>query len=133
MADAVIEKQLVITVDNHVGALADVCRAVALSGINLVATCAHVVDNKGIMFFVTDNNEKARKVLKEKKFDVREEEVVLLSLTNKPGALQIIAEKIAQAGIDLMLVYGSVEKDGKASTIVVVSNNNKAVLAAIKK
>ena len=132
MAKATLGQQLMITVDNRVGALAEAASIVAESGINLVAVCAYVIDNKGFILFVTENNAKAKSVLKAKKYDVREEEVVLVSLDNKPGTLKTITEKIAQAGIDLTLLYGSADEKGKSSKIVVVSENNKAALAVLQ-
>lgn len=132
MINAVLDKQLMITVNNKVGTLAEVTSVISSSGINMIAVCAHAVDNKGIIMFVTEDNKKAKELLKEKKYDVREESVILVTLDNKPGALQSLSQKIANAGIDLTLIYGSVEKEGKMSRIVLVSENNKAALMAIQ-
>lgn len=132
MIEAILGKQLIITVDNKVGTLAEVSGVVSSSGINLVAVCAYAVDNKGVIMFVSEDNKKAAKLLKEKKYNVREEGVILLTLDNKPGELQRITKKIAEAGIDLTLIYGSVEKKGKTSRIVLISEDNEAVLARIK-
>lgn len=123
--------QLMITVDNKVGTLAELTHLIASSKINLVALCAYAVDNKGSFMFVTENNEQAKRILKAQGFDVREEEVILLTLDNKPGALTSVTEKISNAGIDLTLVYASVEKGAKNSRIVLVSEDNEAVLATI--
>ena len=49
-------------------------------------------------------------------------------VNNKPGALQAITDKIADEGIDLTLLYGSVETKAKTSLIVLVSEDNNAVL-----
>ena len=131
MSKAVLDKQLVITVNNRVGTLAEVTDVVSSSGINLIAICAYAVENHGVIMFVSDDNQKAKKLLKAKKYDLREEEVVLLSIDNKPGALQTVTEKIAEAGIDLTLIYGSVDKKAKTSRIVLISEDNKVVLKAI--
>ena len=82
--------------------------------------------------FVTEDNKKAEKLLKEKKYDIREEEIVLVTIDNKPGALHAVTQRIADVGIDVTLVYGSVERKGKKSQVVIISENNNAVLAAIK-
>ena len=132
MGNAIIGKQLMISVNNQVGALAEAARIVAEAGINLIAVCAYVIDRKGFILFVTEDNNKAKGVLRAKKYDVREEEIILMSLDNKPGTLKAITEKIANAGIDLTLLYGSVEEKGKTSKIVLVSENNKAALTVIK-
>ena len=132
MINAVLDKQLIITVDNRVGTLAEVSSVVASSGINLIALCAYAVDNKGVIMFVSDNNNQAKRLLKSKKYDLREEEVILISLKNKPGALQEITEKIADIGIDVTLVYGSVDKEGKTSRIVLITEDNNFVLMSLK-
>ena len=116
---AVKDIQIIITVNNQVGTLAEITSAVAASGINLVAICAYAADNKGVIMFVCDNNNLAKRILKAKKYDIREEEVVLVSLDNQPGALQSVTERIAELGIDLNLLYGSVDRSGKTSRVII--------------
>src|SRR3989338_11078744 len=101
MVDAVLDKQLVVTVTNKIGTLAELTSIISSCGINLIAICAYAVDNKGVIMFVSEDNQQALRLLKNRKYDVREEEVLLFSLDNKPGTLQSITEKIAQIGIDL--------------------------------
>lgn len=132
MAKAILGKQLMISIGNRVGALAEASSIVSDAGINLVAVCAYVIDNKGFILFVTEDNDKAKNILKAKKYDVREEDVIIITLDNKPGTLKSITEKIANAGIDLTLLYGSAEEKGKTSKVVIVSENNKLAFAAIK-
>ena len=132
MTNAALDKQLVITVNNQVGTLAQISSVIASSGINLIAICAYAVDNRGVIMFVSDNNDLAKKLLQAKKYDIREEDVVVISLDNKPGALQLITEKISRAGIDLNLMYGSVDKAGKTSRVVFIAENNNAVLTVLK-
>ena len=131
MVDAVIGKQIVITVDNQVGALAEASRVLSNEEVNLRAACAHVVNNRGVIVLVSDDNDKAMNVLGTRKYDVREEEVIIVTLDNKPGSLKAITEKIAQAGIDLNLVYGSVVKGQDKCTIIFRSPNNAAALKAM--
>lgn len=132
MTKAVLDKQILITVDNRVGTLAEVSGVVSSSGINLIAVCAYAVDNKGVIMFVSEDNNQAKKLLKAQGYDVREEEIILLTVANKPGSLQDITQRIADAGIDLTLIYGSVEQKGKTSRIVLVSEDNSGVLAVLK-
>lgn len=132
MTDAILGTQLMITVTNKVGTLAEISSVVSSSGINIIAICAYAIDNNGFIMFVCEDNKKAKKILEAKGYDVREEEVVLLTLDNKPGELQSVAQRIADCGIDLTLAYGTVERKGKKSQVVMVAENNNAVLAAIK-
>lgn len=132
MVKAELNMQLMISVNNKAGTLAEVTHIVSSSGINMVAVCAYAIDNKGFINFVAEDNKKAKRLLEEKGYNVREEEVVIVSLGNKPGTLQAVCEKIADEGIDLDLIYGSVEKGQKTSRIVLVSENNEEVLALLK-
>ncbi len=132
MTDAILSTQLMINVNNKVGTVAEVSSTVSASGINLVAFCAYAVDNNGFIMFVTEDNKKAKKLLLAKNYDVQEEEIILLTMDNKPGALHKVTQRIADCGIDLTLVYGTVERKGKKSQVVLISENNNAVLAAIK-
>ena len=131
MASAIIGKQLMITVGNRVGALAEASRIISDAGINLTAVCGYVIDNKGFILFVTEDNTKAKSILKAKKYEVREEEALIVSLDNKPGTLKALTEKIAAVGVDITLLYGSVDEKGKTSKIVIVTENNKTALAAV--
>jgi hypothetical protein len=133
MINAILDSQLMITVNNKVGTLAEVTSVIAASQINLIAISAHAIDNVGHIVFVTENNREAKKLLKSKKYDVHEEPCVLVTLDNKPGALQSVTTKIAQAGIDLTLIYGSVEKEGIISRVVMISEDNQSLLVAVRR
>lgn len=132
MISAVLDKQLLVTVDNQVGAIAQLTEVISSAGINMAALCAYAVANQGIIMVVTQDNAKAKKLLTAKGYIVREEEVVVLTVENKPGALQKLTQKIADAGIDITLMYGSVDKNVAATTIIILSQYNNAILKALK-
>ena len=132
MTKAVIDKQIIITVNNEVGALSEVTGILAEASINLFAICAYDVENKGVIMFVEQDNKTAAQLLRAKNYDVREEEIILLTLDNKPGALQAVAGRIADAGIDMTLLYGSADKKSKTTRVVIISEDNQAALMAIK-
>jgi hypothetical protein len=133
MINAILDSQLMITVNNKVGTLAEVASVIAASKINLIAITARAIDNVGHICFVTENNKEAKKLLKSKKYEVDEEACVLVTLDNKPGALQSVTTKIAQAGIDLTLIYGSVEKEGIISRVVMIAEDNQSLLLAVRR
>ena len=132
VVNAAFDKQLMISVSNKVGTLAEVTHIISSSGINLVALCAYAIDNTVAIMFVTEDNNEAKRVLEERNFHVAEEEVILLTIENKAGALQTVTEKIAEAGIDLTLIYGSVEKEGNFTRIVLISRDNMEAMMVIK-
>ena len=121
MVKAEIDRQLMVRVDNTVGMLAQITNLIASSGINMSAICAYSVGKTCALMLVTEDNNATKKVLEEHNFQVEEEEVILLTIDNKPGALQNITNKIAQAGIDLNLIYGTADNGGDICRIVIIS------------
>jgi hypothetical protein len=133
MIKGVLSKQLSIRVGNEAGTLAKITSLISSYRINMVAICAYAVDSRCVVTIVTENNIHAKRLLKEKGYDVEEEDIALISVSNEPGSLHQITDKISAAGIDLKLIYGSVEKHGKTSRIVFVpSDNPKKLLQALK-
>ncbi len=132
MITAEAARQLMIRVSNEVGTLAEVTSAISAFGINMIAVCAYAIDDTVAMMFVTEDNNEAKKILESKGLQVQEEEVVLLTLDNQPGALQTVTTKIAEAGIDLRLIYGSVAAQEDSSRVVLISDNNLDVVMIIK-
>jgi len=132
MIKAELSKQLMIRLPSKVGSLAHVTSAISSNGINMVALCAYEVgETVSIMFCTTDNNG-AKQLLEKQGVNVREEEVVILHIDNKPGALQHVTDKIAEAGIDLHLMYGSAAPDAQSCAIILISKNNLDVMMVIK-
>ncbi len=100
-------KELLVVTPNKSGMLAEVTSAIADSGVNIIAMSAYGAGAKANFMIVTEDNQKAMNALRAKKFDVKEKEVVSVSLSNKIGAAKEMAEKLAKAGIDLDYCYGS--------------------------
>lgn len=132
MIKAVLERQLMIHVNNDVGMLAAVTSIITSTGINLLANCAYAVDKKAAFMFITDDNNGARKLLESHDINVQEEEVILLSIDNKPGVLRTVTDKMAEAGINLTLMYGSVDPGAEVARLVLASKNNLDVMMLIK-
>ena len=132
MVHADFGRQLMISIHNSVRSLAEVTNAISAYGINFVAICAYAVGDQVAVMFVTEENNEAKRLLQEKGFIVNEEEVILLSVANKPGALQMVTNKLAEAEIDLKLIYGSVEKESEVSRIVLIADDNLEAMMIIK-
>lgn len=132
MVKAELGRQLMVRGNNEIGMLAKITRVISQADINLVALCAYSIGNNVAVMFVTDDNNAAKRLLQAKGYEVQEEEVIFLSIDNQPGALRKVTDKIAEAGIDLTLVYGSVDASAAVNRSVVISNNNLEVMMIIK-
>ena len=102
-----IKKQFTLYLENKPGALASVARRLASKKINMIGISAAVTPDVGLVQLVADHAEAARKALKAAKISYTEQDVLLVGLDNKPGALADVATQIAKAGININYVYAT--------------------------
>lgn len=127
--NARIGKQLQVITPNKIGMLKEVAEAVADAGVNIDALCAFAKDKKTAYFLiVTNDNTKAAKALKAKKFQTKEENVVIVDLDNRVGSASEMGRKLKEAKVDLDYMYGTTCGCGGPAMLVFKSNKNaKAV------
>jgi hypothetical protein len=97
---------LVIDVDNEPGALAAVAGAVSDAGVNMAAcTCVGGGEHAEVHILVP-HAEAAKHALATSHIGIsREREVVVVEVHDRPGELADLTRTIAEAGVDLDLVY----------------------------
>jgi hypothetical protein len=98
---------LVIEVDNRPGALAKVAAACSDAGVNLAAATCVGTGDRAELHILVPHAEAARHALAitHQAVVTREREVVVVDVEDRPGALADLARIVAEAGIDLDLVY----------------------------
>jgi len=97
---------LVIDVENMPGALARVAAAISDAGVNMsAATCIGNADHAELHILVP-HAEAAKHSLAISHLAVtREREVVVVEVDDRPGVLADLTRKVADAGLNLDLVY----------------------------
>ena len=97
---------LVIEFKNEPGALARVASAISDAGVNLAAaTCMGTAEDVELHILVP-HAEAAKHALAISHLAVsREREVVVVEVEDRPGVLADLTRQVAQAGIDLDLLY----------------------------
>ena len=97
---------LVIEVDNKPGALAKVATAISDAGVNISAATCFGDGEKAVLHILVPHGAAARHVLGISNLAVtREREVVVVDVEDRPGVLADLARQIADAGVDLDLLY----------------------------
>jgi hypothetical protein len=98
---------LVIEVDNRPGALAQIAAACSDAGVNLAAATCVGTGDRAELHILVPHAEAARHALAitHQAVVTREREVVVVEVEDKPGALADLARIVAEAGVDLDLVY----------------------------
>lgn len=131
MAKAVKSKQLIFSLPNKIGLLAEVTAALAAVKLNIEAICAYE-RGYGYFMMVTDNNAKAKKVISKMGAKVHVEDVIALEVPNRFGQLEKISKQIADACIDIHFIYGSPGK-GKTAILILKTGNDRKALKLINK
>ncbi|MDQ7786664.1 MAG: hypothetical protein RDU01_03570 [Thermodesulfovibrionales bacterium] len=132
MAKAKKVKQLSFETKDKIGMLSAVTAAIAAAKVDITATCAYGMDRDAYFMLITSSNAKAKKALGKLGIPVEEEDVVLVELPNRPGALQQVAKKIADSGINIQYMYATAAS-GKTSTGVLATDNDAKAVKVINK
>jgi hypothetical protein len=131
MVKAMKIKQLSFSLPDKIGLLSEVAAFITAAKINIEAICAYGMGNEGHFMMITDNNTKAKKVIAHMGAKVTTEDVIAVEVPNKVGQLQLVAKKVADAGIDISYVYGSPVK--QKMTIILKTADDKKALKALAK
>ena len=97
---------LVVDIENEPGALARVAAAISDAGVNIAAATCLSPDDRAELHILVKHAEAARHALAISHVAVTSErEVVVVEVDDRPGVLADLTRKVAQAGVDLDLVY----------------------------
>jgi hypothetical protein len=97
---------LTIEVENEPGALAAVAQAISDAGVNISAATCTRPGEKAEMHILVPHAEAARHALAISSVAVTgEREVVVVDAQDRPGELADLARKVAEAGVNIDLVY----------------------------
>ncbi len=99
-------KEITIIAKNEVGSLAAVAEALGNTGVNIEAISAYEKDNHAIFRVVTNDVVTATKALsKIPDTTLREAEIVIVKMPNRPGELGKLTRKLANKSVNLEGVY----------------------------
>jgi len=118
-----LTKQLSVMVENRRGALAEVCSKLAEKAVNILGLM--VPDQAGVapVRLVVNSVETAKKVFDSLSLKYTEEDVLVVQVSDRPGALGKLTRKLADHNLDVKYAYCSIEKgSGKAAVILAVSD-----------
>jgi hypothetical protein len=108
------------------GELAKAAEAIAQKGINITAFSGSTCGGSGSVAFLTNDEMGTRKALGDAGYRAKELEVVTASFDDKPGALAMIARKLADAGVNIELALPTAMSGGKATLAFATDNPSKA-------
>jgi hypothetical protein len=126
-------KEIVVTVENKIGILAGMSRILADHGMNIEGIAGYESDNEATLMFVVTDTLRAKEALQKAGYTkIKETEVVVIDLVNKPGALKGITAKMAAENIDIRYIYGTTCSEGCPARVILATANNEKTLVALK-
>ena len=124
-------KQLTLWVADQPGMLGEIATALGEKKTNIVAIMGATEGGRGAVRMVVDKPATARKIFASRGWQVTEEEIVAVTLSDSPGALGRVAAKLGRAGVNIEYLYaGSAGSARKLNAYFGVSDVKAALKAA---
>ncbi len=111
-------EQISIFLENRSGRLAKILTTLGEAGVNIRAMSLADTSDFGILRLIVNDMEKARQVLKDKRFTVRMSEVIALEVRDRPGELARILGHIEKAGLNVEYMYSFVQKSMESAILI---------------
>jgi hypothetical protein len=122
-------KEVIVRMENDIGALDGIAKTIADKGVNILAVSAWVEGAQASIRLLTDDSVRVVDALKAHKYDAREGEVLVTESSHKPGMLHRITEKLAQAEIDIHHLYATASTaQGECLIVFATANNDRAMV-----
>jgi hypothetical protein len=121
-----IVKQLTIMLDNRPGALAELCSELAKLAVNISAIQQMDLKPLAPVRIVVSQADVAKRVCDSLSLKYAEDEVLAVKVGDRPGALGRITRKLAEKGINIDYVYGSISKGASQALIVLQVSDRQA-------
>ena len=99
-------KDLTVVLPDRPGTLAEMGEVLGEAGINIDGVCAVTSQGEGLIHILVADAAAARQALEAKGIQVTaEREVLVREVEDRPGTLGQMARKLADAGVNIELVY----------------------------
>jgi len=125
-------KQISIFLENRPGQLAEICRVLAKAGINIATLSLADTADFGIVRMIVDDHIKGCEVLAKAGFTVRETDVVIATVPDRPGGMAELMEKLDRAGVNIEYSYAYALEHGSKAVLVFSFDDNAKGETALK-
>ena len=124
-------KRIVVTVENEIGAVAGITKALAEGGVNLEGISTEASEHKGIVIITVRDDNRPLALLNQAGYKAVSEDVVVIRMADTPGALARVAEELKQADVNIRNLHILNRQDGYA-TVALTTSNQTLARAVIK-
>ncbi|MCQ2970382.1 ACT domain protein [Methanobrevibacter gottschalkii] len=125
-------KQISVFVENKEGRIKKAINTLAEENINIRALSIADTTKYGILRLIVSDNEKAIAALEKDGFIVKENEVILLAVPDKPNGLNSTLAIFDEKGINLEYLYAFVSSKTDAAIVVMRLENMEKAIEALQ-
>ena len=99
-------KDIMVELEDRPGTLADLGESMGAAGVNIEGIAGFRAGDAGILHVLVDDGSAAREALENAGARIESErDVLVLDIENRPGGLGEVTRKIADAGVNIDLIY----------------------------
>ena len=125
-------KQISVFVENKEGRIKKAMNTLAEADINIRALSIADTTKYGILRLIVSDNKKAIEALEKDGFIVKENEVLLLEIPDKPNGLNSVLTTFDEKGINLEYLYAFVSSKPDVATLVMRLENMQKAKEALQ-
>jgi hypothetical protein len=119
--------EIVVEAEDRPGMMAALGELLGEAGVNIIAAAAFTRDGLGYLHFVVQEADRALSALRAAEWKVvGVQEVLSITLDDRPGELGRFARRLADAGINITSLYISGGRGGDKELVVAVDDLHKA-------
>lgn len=131
--NVMLGEEIEIKTMNKVGLLADIAMVLSNEGINIEAAVGYGIGKMAKLMLITNANIRIVDTLRRKRYkSVKESEVLIVELENKPGALKVVTTELKAKKIDIKHLYVTTSAGGW-SRMVIQTTDNECAMATLNK
>ncbi len=124
-------KEVTVRMENEIGTLDAVAKAIAERGANVLAVCAWVEGAQAVIRVLTDDSVRVLDTLRALNHQAREADVLVTEAPHKPGMLHRITATLARGGLDIHHLYATATHAQEQSLVVFATANNDRALVLL--
>jgi len=126
-------KQISLFLENKKGRLAYVCKVIGEAGINIRALSIADTADFGVLRLIVNDPDKAYAVLRNNGFVANITDVMAIEVSDRPGGMALVLEKLDQAGISVEYAYAFIGNSSKNALVIIRVENPEEAVEVIKK
>ena len=124
--------QLSVAMENTPGQLGRLCRVLAQANVNIRGISVSDAADVSTVRLLASNPTAAKKALREVGVQFVSQEVLVLDLEDKPGALERVTTRLGEAGVNIHYLYGTGDSGHKGMMVLRVSDVDRARQALVR-